>query len=400
MAEIEDEDRLRRRDGLDLTRLPLDPDEGQLAARLDEPMRLSDAALMMGWDVPRTRRVVRRLVEKNAVLWGEGAGDANDPYAGCSFPSPLMTAACDLSEAERKRVIWTYEKLDKWTHYDLLQAKRRDDAAAITRRFRELSLEWHPDRWRRDLGPFHRMIDAIFKRLQVARQTLCDPALREAYDEQVAHLIVDEEDLAEMRLVQRRKTRDLVRQQERLERRKRRNPVIRNLEKAKGHAAEARSLEEKGEMVEALRAAQMALTYDERNQDYQEAVDRLTELAADLRIENPMKRGRAAESLAKWDESIFFYEEAVRLAPKHAEPRKRLAYNLVMGGRDPNEALQHAVKGAEGLSNDPEAHYILGLCYDRAEMKKAAIRAFGRAVELKPNFGEAKKRLRNLRWGF
>jgi tetratricopeptide (TPR) repeat protein len=393
---------------VDLTRLDLAPEEGQLAARLDGPMSVDDIAAMMGWEAAHTERVVQRLVEKRALIrQGEQADEqgangqaASDPYRGFEFPAPLMNAACDLTEEERKRIIWTYGQLDQMTYYDLLQAKRRDDAAEVSRKYKERSKEWHPDRWRRELGPFKRMIDEVFKRVQLARKTLSDPRARAEYDEQVAHLIVDEDDLAEMRAEQRRRTRDLFRQKESLERRRRRNPIIKNLDKARQQAVKAEELEEKGQMVEALRAAQMALTFDERNPTYREMVDRLSDKAAESRIELPMRRGRSAESMAKWEEAIHFFEEAVRLAPKMPEAKKRLAYNLLMGGRDPHEALNQAAKAVEGLPRDPEAHYIAGLCYEKADMNKAAVRALSRAVELKSNYAEAKKRLRNLRWGF
>ena len=94
------------------------------------------------------------------------------------------------------------------------------------------------------------------------------------------------------------------------------------------------------------------------------------------------------------------FEEAVRIAPEHGPARLRLAFNLAMGRRDPDEASSHAQKAAQLLPSEPEAHFVLGLCYEKAGLEKAAIRAFAKAVELKPNYSDAKKRLRSLKWGF
>ena len=73
---------------------------------------------------------------------------------------------------------------------------------------------------------------------------------------------------------------------------------------------------------------------------------------------------------------------------------------MLRGGRDAQVAVLHAQKGVQALPKDPEAHFVLGLCYDRGGKDKAAARALAKAVELKPNYKEAKKRLRELKWGF
>jgi Flp pilus assembly protein TadD len=73
---------------------------------------------------------------------------------------------------------------------------------------------------------------------------------------------------------------------------------------------------------------------------------------------------------------------------------------MIMGGRDPHEANVHAHKAVSLLPDDPEAHFVLGMCYEKGGMAKAAVRAFSRAIELKPNYAEAKKRLKKLKWGF
>ena len=52
------------------------------------------------------------------------------------------------------------------------------------------------------------------------------------------------------------------------------------------------------------------------------------------------------------------------------------------------------------LPDDPEAHFVLGMCYEKGGMDKAAVREYSRAIELKPNHSEAKKRLKKMKWGF
>ena len=398
VAGATEQNRLRRCEGVDLTRVPVDPECGMLAARLDTPMSLKDAAVMMGWPVNVTRPRVDELVRIGVVEWVTGREATN--YNGHVFPGPLMNAACDLTESQRKEVIWYYDRLDRLTYYDLLGAKRTDADEDFGRRFREASWKWHPDRWPQDLGPFKRMIDEIFKRLQTARSTLSNSDLRKDYDRQIKHVAIDDEQKAALAAKERRETRDLKLQRQKQERRRRRNPMRRVISEAATHAEQSKQFEEDGDFVAALRAAQTALTYDPRNPTYKAMVAHLSDKAAASRVEPLMKRGKAAESLAKWDQAVYFFEEAVRLADKLAEPKKRLAYNWIMDRREPKAALQHANRAVEAMPNDAEAHFILGLCQERSGIASAAERSYRRAIELKDNYKEARKRLRVLRWGW
>ena len=392
------EHRIRRRDGVDLTQVALALEEGHLAARLDEPMRVPDIAVMMGWEVSRTNDTVQRLIAEGILVRAEDAGLGS--LGSLELPRPLMSADCELTADERKLIIIKYGELDELTHYEVLEASRGDDTANINRRFQQQCLRWHPDKWRRDLGPFKRMIDEIFQRLQVARKVLMDPKTRADYDRKTAHLIADEAEKQAQADQERRRTRDLVRNKEAQQRRRRRNPVLKLLGRARDAAAEADVLQNKGDMVAALRAAQTALTYDPQNETYRDLVSSLTEKAAVTRAEMPLRRGKTAESLARWEVAISHFEEAVRVAPNLAEPQKRLAYSMIMAGREPRQALPYATRAAERSPEDPEAHFVLGLCYDKSKLKKAAMRAFKTAVKLKPNYREASKRLWNLRLGF
>jgi tetratricopeptide (TPR) repeat protein len=145
--------------------------------------------------------------------------------------------------------------------------------------------------------------------------------------------------------------------------------------------------------------AQTALTFDVRP-EYEEAIERLKVLAGEHRIGPYMRKGAALEAMCNWEESIQAFSEVVRLSPEHGPGRLRLAYNLMMGAQDPHEASAHAQKAAALLPDDPEAHFVLGMCYEKSGMDKAALRAYSRAIELRPSYVEVKKRLKKLKWGF
>jgi len=385
--------------GVDLTkRSDLTLEEGRVAAMVDGQRSEPELALSAGLDLAAVRDILRVLRAKGVVQ--DPAAAAQDPYAGYLFPLPLMHAECGLNVEQRKRVIYTFDHLDGLNYYELLKVRRRDGEEAIKNAFKERSLEWHPDRFPRDKGPFAPMIERIFKTLQDARKTLLDEKLRAAHDEAHAAFYVDEEDLAEMKAQQRRRDRERRREEEKLERRKQNNPIRQRLEEAKEFHRQALEREEAGELIDALRLAKMAATWAPRNQAYHDLVARLGEAAGEHRIGPYMKKGGHLENMTRWDEAIECFEKAVNYAPQHGPAHLRLAYNLVHGGRDAHVALRHAQRAASLLSDEAEAHYVLGLCYERAARPKLAMSAYSRALELRPAYAEAKKRLKKLRWGF
>lgn len=407
MSETSDKsDVPRLRTDVDLTKLGLSVEEGFIASRIDGHSSIHDIALMVGKPEEATRHIIQRLSRAGVVLFGDDEVKApanpktgEQGYGNFIFPVALMHEEVNLEEDERKRIIYFHSNLEKWTHYELLQVSRKDDAKTIKRAYFARSKEWHPDRFRRgDLGSFKKMIDDIFKAVGVAHGVLSNDKKREAYDEEHVFM-ANEDDVAQMLKTQKKKERDERREKERLERRKRRNPVRKRMGKAKDLMTQALEAEERGELLDALRLAQTAAAFDKR-EDYDEIVERLKFAAGELRVGPFIKRGISREHMTNWSEAIEMFSEAVRIAPDNGQARIRLAFNLVMGGHDPSEAIPHAQKGIHLCADDPEAHFVLGLCYEKGGMQKAAVRELSKALELKPNYKEAKKRLRELKWGF
>lgn len=401
------------RDDIDLMKAGLSAEEGFIASRVDGRTTLREISQLVGKPPAETLRILSRLARVGVVRLGEtqdlpvapppkpvaaATPDEKPDYGNYIFSPALMGANCGLGEDERKRVIFFHDHLDGWNHYELLKVKRRDDAKVIKRAYFERSKEWHPDRFPRDIGPFKPLVDKIFQRVQEAHRVLSNPDKRAEYDE--AHvLMLDEDDISHMLQKQRKKDRDEKRAVEAEARRKKRNPMRLRIQRARGFYEEALRCEADNSLMEALRAAQMAVTYDERP-EYTGLLERLQNRAGELRIQPLIRRGQSQESLTNWELAIEAFTEAVRLAPDHAPSRLRLAFNLIMGGKSHEMAMPHAQKAVHGLPEEPEAHFVLGLCYEKAGTEKAAIRAFAKAVELKPNYSDAKKRLRSLKWGF
>lgn len=385
--------------GVDLSRSGLTMDQGLLASLVDGKTPSDKLALVAGWPEEKVRSVLEQLKDKGMLA--NGKTESKDPYEGFIFPVPLMVEPAELSEAEKKRIIWFHSQFQKWNHYEVLQARRRDDAKAIKAAYQHRSKEWYPDRWLRTRGSsFYRMVEENFKRVNEAYRVLSNPKQREAYDAEHADFVVDEEDLIEMRKAARRKEREAVREQERLERRRKRNPIRKRLHRAEEFKNQAEELVETGDLSAALRAAQSAELYGLHTEDLKEMVERLRNETGEQKAGPLVKKGDTLRIHARWEAAESYYREVLRHVPGHPEASKGLSYVILQMGGDPNEALRYAKKAEAGIPQDPDAHYFLGLCYEAVEMVKPAKSAYSRTLELKPNHQEAKKRLRKLQWGF
>src|SRR5207244_2094451 len=103
--------------------------------------------------------------------------------------------------------------------------------------------------------------------------------------------------------------------------------------KAKTLHEEALAKEAAGDLLAALRVAQTAQVFDPRP-EINEVVERLKVTAGEQRIGPYMRRGQHLEAMLNWDEAIDNFAEAVRMAPENGIVRLRLAYNMMMGGKD------------------------------------------------------------------
>lgn len=396
---------------VDITKIALSVEEAYVVSRIDGRSGVSEIAMLIGKNAGETQRILTRLAKLGVVQFGDIKAEAARPkpapargeaasYDGFVFPPHLLMEDNALDEETRKRIIWTHEHLGAWTHYELLQSSHKTDARGIKKAYFARSKEWHPDRFRRgDQGSFRKLIETIYKSVNESYRVLSDETTRAEYDK----TCVFEFDEAELeRLVEKKKEQERKkRDAERLvERRKKHNPVRRRIAQAREFYDQALEMEAEGRVMEALRLVQMAVTYDEREKEYKDIAARLKDAAGEFRIERYMKRGLRLEATLEWDDAIDMFEEAVRIAPNSGRARLRLAWNLLMGGRDAQVALGHAQRAVALLSDEPEAHFVVGRLYEATNMDKLAKRAYEQALLLRPTYVEVKKRLKRLKWGF
>ena len=322
-------------------------------------------------------------------------------YNGFLFPTDLMMARSVLSEDQRKRVVYVHAHLQRWTHYELLRIGRRAKDGAIRDAYRQRCLEWHPDTFPHgDRGPFASLIDAVFARVNEAHAVLADRTRRAEYDAACGILPPDDSDIEQMRAEQDRGTREQRRAMLEQERRRRRNPLRKQRDKARAYFEQAQAAQDAGQLVDAMRLAQLASSYDPKNDVYRRHAEQAIRDAGNERIGPHMRQGRALQDVMRYPQAIPYFEEAVRVAPENGEARWRLAYVMIKAGLDPNQARVHAQKALTLLGDQPESQLAMALCCDAAGMHKRAIAHCEKALAIREKYEEARRLLRKLKRGF
>lgn len=261
--------------GVDITKLPLSPEEGFVISRLaGRRLGVLDLSRETGIPTMRVKTHVESLMRQGAITLSvthkAEPTAKRDPYAGFIFSPGDLADGKDLIEEQKKRILFVESHLDDWSHYSLLALKRTATGAEIKSGYFKASKEFHPDAYfRKDLGKYAERVDRIFRAMKAAYDVLAKPAMRAAYDETLIGELTAEE-LAELEQIADVKKREaeikarLARAEEaRKKQRLRWNPMAQRLAKARElfQLAEAARKEHKYE--EAANHARLACSYDE-----------------------------------------------------------------------------------------------------------------------------------------
>jgi hypothetical protein len=262
--------------GIDLTKLPLTPEEGFLCSRFTgRRVSLGDLARETGLPGVKVKAAVEKLMKLGAITLVTGIRApaptrVRDPYEGMIFAPGDLADGKDLTEEQKKRILFIEAKLDDWSHYALLGLKRSATGAEIKSGYFKASKEFHPDAFfRKDLGKYAERVDRIFRAMKACYDVLSKPMTRAAYDETLVGELTPEE-LAELEAIADEKKREaeikarLARAEEaRKQQRLRWNPMAQRLAKAREMFRLAEGARKEGKHEEAANLARLACSYDE-----------------------------------------------------------------------------------------------------------------------------------------
>jgi tetratricopeptide (TPR) repeat protein len=104
-------------------------------------------------------------------------------HANLPYDPAELTEDVDLPLARRKQVLDLYYRLEHLDYYEALDIPYDADKKEVRRAYFALSKVFHPDTlFRKNLGSFKAKMEAVFKHLTEAYETLGKKKLREEYD--------------------------------------------------------------------------------------------------------------------------------------------------------------------------------------------------------------------------
>jgi curved DNA-binding protein CbpA len=184
-----------------LRTLPLTPTDGFVLSRVDGTSNEHDIAMATGLTEANVHDAINKLVKLGVVSIPAGTEDKVDAMIppprqsdpGISPPSekvrittiedPARDEVVDLEPANRQLVTELFAKLEKGTHYDLLNIPQESDKKAIKRAYFDLAAHVHPDRFfRKNLGSYKSKMELIFARITLAHDVLTSKDRRPEYD--------------------------------------------------------------------------------------------------------------------------------------------------------------------------------------------------------------------------
>ncbi len=173
---------LRLAAGYDSTSLSLSPEEGFVLSRIDGSTPWSLLREISGLPPERVDRCLERWLGEG-LLEMDGARPAAASVA-CAAPEVSSPSEGDLDPGleldldVQRRVLEFESRLDE-SYYEILGVGPSAEPREIKRAYFRLSREFHPDRYfRREIGPFARRFERIFRKLLEAHEMLSDPMAR------------------------------------------------------------------------------------------------------------------------------------------------------------------------------------------------------------------------------
>lgn len=258
---------------VDITRLPLAPAEGMAVARV-LGRRVTLRELVAEGVIPAAgaEAFIGRLISLGALVRVAAVttGARSHPgYPGVVFSAADLSEAVDLTDDQKRRILFVEMNLATWDHYKLLGLTGKATPADIKAAYFRVSKEFHPDTYfRKRLGSYQQRLERVFRAIKAAADELSDPARRVAYDARTAIDPTAEDEAAaagvddaavQERLRQDREARNAERVREQ---RIKRNPAVERLKRARELLEKAERAKQAGKHNEAATHARLAATYD------------------------------------------------------------------------------------------------------------------------------------------
>ncbi len=316
---------------------------------------------------------------------------AGDRYRGFLFVPADLAEDVELSLDDKKELLFLHARQATLTFWELLGVPWNASVEEATAAYRQLALRLHPDRHRgKRMGSYAARLEAVFPRLNEARETLADPVRREAYARKTA----GPEERAKLRL---REMEEERRSAEKRARLARQNPLVANAARVSEILVRGRQMMEEGRWAQAANDFQTVATMDPRNVEAKRLGEEARRKAGAARAAEWYERGLAAELAGQAGAALQLFQKAAEDDPASARYAVACARTSRAAG-DLTAAREMAERAVRAGPQSGPAHEELAQVLAAQGEAREARQAAERAVALDPSL-EGAKALLKKRWG-
>lgn len=380
---------------LDLQKLRIDVKEGFLLSRVDGKTSVEQLLMVSGMSRQETMHSLSRLLREGIIFFEGEPKVAAKLAPGVPVKDEEIQGEegeaeeeVEIAEEDKKKILSTYESLGEFNYYKILGIKKDADKREIKRAYFALSREFHPDRYfRKTIGTFKPMLEAIFRKVSEAYEVVYDPESRKEYDKS----IMSEEQIAEARKeseMQARAGRPVG---------KALKPIMERLAKAKGFFKAGKKDFLDKNYKSASVHFKLAIAYDPYNEQYKKSFAEAQKIVKQGELERLMGRASFEEEVGRFTDALKLMEQAVQITSDNPEPYHKLARLLLTHGRDLRQAKNYCLRAIDISSKNPEYYLTLGSIYQAAGLFRNATREFEKVLRLDKGNSEAQEHLKELR---
>lgn len=348
------------------------------------------------------------------------------------FDRRRLLERCALPIATRREIIFLDAVADQLDHFEYLGMTPSADKKDWRRAYFRFSKRFHPDTFfRQEVGSFGELARNIYARATDLHDAFsADDDLRAVYARAVearnrayrdaletarlAREAIRQQNIAESKArqaeqeqarraeLQRQAIRRKVALRSRLdstsrERRARRgNPMQGRIDRAVEFYERGMKQYQAEKFLEAATSLQLAMNFDPNNDSYRQAYEKVSHKAKAVRAEMIWKTGYMQESVARLDEAMELYAEAVAIQPR-PDFCIHLAELMVSMDHDLHRAAELARSACDAQPENVDYLLLLARIYEKESLVKKATAALDRAARLSPKDDRIKKAYKALK---
>lgn len=391
MDKVKITDSVRLRRGVNITTLPLGALDGFILSRVEGSTRVKDIVAGTGQAESTVLDALQNLIALNVIHVDHNrSGEVDEEEAALESLGPPATLTeeqkvevVDVAPDQRLKILQVGWYLKHGNHYDVLGIKRGASEQDLKRAYYERSREFHPDAFfRKQLGSYKPLLDALFKGVKKAHDVLSDAAKRAEYDQSLPKDAVRAAPAAptpEWKL-------DPRRAEEAEARRLKANPMVQRVERARRHVARTKELVASKQWTAAHNEILLASALDPRDKEIPPLVEQVNRELRREKFTKQLARVEYMCTLGEPQEEVLapLLKDVLEAAPPEDVPTFLRLGRFLLRAKLPRLARQPLDRALRASPDQPDALQMLVDITLEAGLAMNALRYLERLAQVAP----------------